>query len=438
MLLTQIIFLPAAACLFWMLFHLLTASRTPTFWLFFVFLATTGIYLYTEACYALPQLSARALITNSLIAQLTGSSVLPLAWLYLERLKNREKNGWARMLWVILPVFLFASTGMVLAMTGREAIEDFLQLLYTQGYKAADAYAGTNVSFYYTSCIALFRCVLAAEMISFLTYVVILYRQRHFRLKDIGAFLFRGEKIPLLALQCFYAFLAALFFLSRILLLRSHFLAHPWIAPLTSVLITLLLTPLCLNALFSAEDYLSLRDIRLAFRYNYRRENKAEIQEKMIDNWLENSDEESANLLKTKLAGQIGPTVPKTGEAADRVSVAKDIFAAMSASQDEDSMLSRFENLMLKEQVFLQPQFSLKDVAERQGVSKKYLEIIPELINTLRIDFAEQYILRHRNAKQSEIAAASGFLSVSSFNNTFKKVTGITPKVWIASKDMHL
>ena len=34
---------------------------------------------------------------------------------------------------------------------------------------------------------------------------------------------------------------------------------------------------------------------------------------------------------------------------------------------------------------------------------------------------------------QEEIAKACGFLSASSFNSTFKRITGYTPKVWAAS-----
>ena len=65
----------------------------------------------------------------------------------------------------------------------------------------------------------------------------------------------------------------------------------------------------------------------------------------------------------------------------------------------------------------------------------KYLEQgigFSELINIMRIDYAEQYILNNRSAKQAEIAEACGFISASAFNSVFKKVTGITPKAWVS------
>jgi len=99
---------------------------------------------------------------------------------------------------------------------------------------------------------------------------------------------------------------------------------------------------------------------------------------------------------------------------------------------------------MMDEQLFLQPKLTLDDVADRLCSNKTYVSRMvnnaynlgfPELINTLRVDYAEQYILSHREAKQDQIAENCGFLSASSFNTIFKKVTGMTPKVWIASLD---
>jgi YesN/AraC family two-component response regulator len=99
---------------------------------------------------------------------------------------------------------------------------------------------------------------------------------------------------------------------------------------------------------------------------------------------------------------------------------------------------------MLHEQAFLEPGLTLNSVAERLHSNKTYISRLvnnsynlafPDFINTLRIDYAEQYIISHRGAKQLEIATACGFTSASSFNNIFKKITGMTPKIWLATFD---
>ncbi len=101
---------------------------------------------------------------------------------------------------------------------------------------------------------------------------------------------------------------------------------------------------------------------------------------------------------------------------------------------------------MIDQQLFLQPSLTLEDVAKRMGTNKTYVSKLvnntynqgfPELLNTLRIDYAEQYLLNHREAKQKDVAAACGFLSASAFNSTFKKVTGLTPKMWLNSYSLQ-
>jgi AraC-like DNA-binding protein len=97
--------------------------------------------------------------------------------------------------------------------------------------------------------------------------------------------------------------------------------------------------------------------------------------------------------------------------------------------------------MMIDEQAFLHPSLTLSDVAERLHSNKTYVSKMvnhtynmgfPEVLNILRIDYAEQYIISHRDATQEEIAKACGFLSASSLNSTFKRITGYTPKVWAA------
>jgi AraC-like DNA-binding protein len=116
-------------------------------------------------------------------------------------------------------------------------------------------------------------------------------------------------------------------------------------------------------------------------------------------------------------------------------------MGSVSASGEESNLLARFQHLMLDEQLFLQPSITLADVAERLHTNKTYVSRMvnqnyslgfPEVLNILRVDYAEQYIRKHPTANQEDIAKACGFLSASSFNSTFKRITGYTPKVWAA------
>lgn len=113
----------------------------------------------------------------------------------------------------------------------------------------------------------------------------------------------------------------------------------------------------------------------------------------------------------------------------------------------EDSLRAKFENFLINQEAFLRPGLTMGDVAKElktnrtyvsQLVNKTYSMTFPEFLNSLRIDYAEQYILHNRNASQQEVARACGFPSASSFNVTFKKITGVTPRIWLATnKDKH-
>ena len=110
---------------------------------------------------------------------------------------------------------------------------------------------------------------------------------------------------------------------------------------------------------------------------------------------------------------------------------------------DEDTLRIKFEDLIVSEQLFLKQGVRLADIATMLDTNRTYVSRLvnntynmsfSDYINTLRIDYAEQYLLHHRDAKQSDIATACGFPNASAFNNVFKKITGVTPKIWLATK----
>ncbi|MCQ2146161.1 MAG: helix-turn-helix domain-containing protein [Bacteroidales bacterium] len=109
---------------------------------------------------------------------------------------------------------------------------------------------------------------------------------------------------------------------------------------------------------------------------------------------------------------------------------------------DENSLRHKFENYIIASQKFLTPGLTMGDIAKALDTNRTYISQLvnqtygmtfPEFLNNLRIDYAEQYILHNREASQQEIAHACGFPSASSFNVTFKKITGVTPKIWLAT-----
>jgi len=119
------------------------------------------------------------------------------------------------------------------------------------------------------------------------------------------------------------------------------------------------------------------------------------------------------------------------------------IADAHQSIADEENLRIKFEDLIVTEQLFLKQGIRISDIAAMLETNRTYVSRLvnntynmsfSDYMNTLRIDYAEQYLMHHKDAKQSDIAEACGFPNASAFNNVFKKITGVTPKVWLATR----
>ncbi|MCF6131209.1 helix-turn-helix domain-containing protein [Flavobacterium wongokense] len=100
--------------------------------------------------------------------------------------------------------------------------------------------------------------------------------------------------------------------------------------------------------------------------------------------------------------------------------------------------LTLFEDLVINKKYFLDPELTLDKIADELNLSKSHLSRLintelktsfPDYINQLRIKEA-QYYLKHPDFSNYTLVAIgleAGFASKTTFNNTFKKVTGMTP-----------
>lgn len=117
-------------------------------------------------------------------------------------------------------------------------------------------------------------------------------------------------------------------------------------------------------------------------------------------------------------------------------------YKSSSLSQDDQSfILEKLKSLMQLEKPFLRTNFSLPDLASQlnvsthqlsqvinDGVGKSFFEMTAEY----RVEEAKKLLKEKSNIKVEEIAEQVGYNSKSSFNTTFKKLTGKTPSEWRA------
>lgn len=104
---------------------------------------------------------------------------------------------------------------------------------------------------------------------------------------------------------------------------------------------------------------------------------------------------------------------------------------------EAEILIDKLKNHMIKEKPYLNPDLTLNQLAEDLNLSYKVLsQIINEYfnqnffdyINTLRIEESKKMLLEPSGKKTVlEVLYETGFNSKSTFNNTFKKMTGMTP-----------
>ncbi|MBR3563043.1 MAG: helix-turn-helix transcriptional regulator [Bacteroidales bacterium] len=428
MVLTLYLFLPVAVCLFWVLVHCLVASKTDTFHVFVPLFLACGLYIFAEACHSLTDHGSTLFVITTLIGMLAGPSIVPLLITYLHYLMHFAKNNNpVRHIWVIIPTALF-SGGLLLFIIGFEAV-------------SGDAVH----KMFHLVTEDIYRAILAAELVYLLMFVIMTLRQKRLIPGSIFSFLFRGKRIGLSRLQLGVGMIPMVVMASRIGFGENLYGQGTLIAVISATLLLFSAFFFGFNALFGNQPIISMEDFRYLLRFNYNKDNKAETVESMMNDLLDDAEEEALKRIQEKIGENLHIDAWRSGETSDKTPVlANKIFSAVSKSWDEDSLASRFQHLMMDQHLFLQPKLSLDDVAESLNTNKTYVSKMvnntynlgfPELINILRVDYAEQYIISHREARQEEIAQECGFLSASSFNTTFKKVTGMTPKVWIASID---
>lgn len=110
-------------------------------------------------------------------------------------------------------------------------------------------------------------------------------------------------------------------------------------------------------------------------------------------------------------------------------------------SSEEYQSFIRMENLIVENQLFLNPRISREEILKATGIGKNVLvpllkkyagsTNLSDYINRLRLEYAVRMIKDNKNFTIDYIAEASGFNSRSTFYRVFQNVYGMTPSQYL-------
>lgn len=438
--LSPIYITPAVVCIGCLIMHVMLARNERTFriyaWMSLVaFVVCLADDIFGKV-YGSPALSV-------LMMQLAAPSIFPICGLYLIHLRPGYVHKPYYMLWLILPASLFICCVLLTNIMGMDRTNEFLNRLLKEGHRAPDLFISRLEQMYYLCSVEFYRIVLLAEVIFFYGLCAYLWVAEELSLKSLRNYFRREGSVKVLTLQIIIMVLSA-----TIIVLKSIIqeiipdVTASWVPALLAAIFAVNVYWISYWALFSSKQEVSRDEAFSAFRFNYSEETKSEYIQQSILKMADQLDAPALSQVLSKLGTQGNiSTIQASAKMPGAPTLASAIFNAVSKSWDDESLVSRFQHLMIDEQAFLMPGLSLADVSDRLHTNKTYVSKMvnstynlgfPELLNILRIDYAEQFIAIHRDYTQEEIAKACGFLSASSFNTTFKRITGYTPKVWVA------
>lgn len=439
--LTPLLVIPALVCLFAIAMHWLLASHTHTFQiLVFLFLSLIMTMLADVMGHPILRYDALAHIW----VQLAAPCIIPLSCLYFSYLYRPFTYKPIYLLWIIFPAITLTSSVLLTGILGLEKTEAFLHRYHSGLYEGPQLFLDSLEYLYYICTVIIFRVILVIEAVIMVIYCTFLGFRIKMTPRHLINFLFLGRKIRLLELQIFMA--GAIVAIIGIKLFVHGRLFHNSLSwSLTLMVIQgVFYFFFGFFALFGAVDYFSLRDVATAFRFNFTPETRSNVAEEIITEMSPYLNGDSLTRVLSRMGSQKAAPSPNAAAETSPSLATAVMNNVVSLSREKGSLASRFRRLMMDEQLFLQPSLTLSDVAERLHTNKTYVSKMvnqyyklgfPELLNILRVDYAQQYIRSHPNASQEEIARASGFLSASTFNSTFKRISGFTPKVWAARKE---
>ena len=125
-----LLFLPAAACLFWIFIIFFLSRRTSTYWLLTTLSVVLMMYFAADAIYSTPGRNTYMVVYSHIMSTLAGPSVIPLLWLYFDKIRWHRRFRPVQYIWALIPISLLFATLALTGAMGRDAVASFLWRLH--------------------------------------------------------------------------------------------------------------------------------------------------------------------------------------------------------------------------------------------------------------------------------------------------------------------
>lgn len=112
----------------------------------------------------------------------------------------------------------------------------------------------------------------------------------------------------------------------------------------------------------------------------------------------------------------------------------------------DEALMERICLLMEQQQLFLRPELKLADVAAELNTNSSYISncirqcrgcTFPQFVANYRVEYAKQMLRKDSSSNFTSVYMASGFSNETTFFRTFKRITGVTPKEWVAENGLE-
>ena len=415
------LFIPCIAGFFWFLAYMLFAARGSVYRKLSQFLLVFSLFLL----FTILSLDNDAfmLLHVTLFKQVTALMIIPLFLRYIKALRGERTSG---VVYTVLNVAPF-----IMLVVGIESV-------FSVGYDNAlgiliDSYSFQGPMFpylpehsqmiFYASYTYMFKTLLLADFMLFAVNLMKCAVSGVCNLKQVLDFLFKRKKAPIKPVQYFLALILFLIVVSALILGRDNTLDTILLTALGSLLVAFFLSMIAFVGAGGADGYYSIPGILKLVRFG-----------KLDEDFPEDEDDEAD--AKNEV---------ETGSNAD-----EPVFRITDSEKEEaleklrESIGVKLEKYLVEDKLYLKHDLTLNYVADKLGVFKdelsdyinyRYDMSFQNYVNTLRISYAEKYLMAHDRVTQNEIAVECGFSGASSFNSAFSKKNGVTPKIW---KDRQL